>query len=48
MQADHIHAWSQGGKTIEENCQMLCIKDHKLMKNKQTTKYLSFEFFFTN
>ena len=34
MQADHIKAWSKGGKTIEENCQMLCIKDHKLMKNK--------------
>ena len=34
MQADHIRAWSNGGKTIEENCQMLCIKDHKLMKNK--------------
>jgi len=34
MQADHIIAWSRGGKTIEENCQMLCIEDHKLMKNK--------------
>ena len=34
MQADHILAWSKRGKTIEENCQMLCIKDHKLMKNK--------------
>jgi hypothetical protein len=34
MQADHIKAWSEGGKTTEENCQMLCIKDHKLMKNK--------------
>ena len=34
MQADHIVAWSRGGKTTEENCQMLCIEDHKLMKNK--------------
>ena len=34
MQADHIIAWSRGGKTTEDNCQMLCIKDHKLMKNK--------------
>jgi hypothetical protein len=25
MQGDHIKAWSKGGKTIAENCQMLCI-----------------------
>ena len=24
MEADHITPWSQGGKTKEENCQMLC------------------------
>lgn len=24
MEADHITPWSQGGKTIPENCQMLC------------------------
>lgn len=24
MEADHITPWSQGGKTVEENCQMLC------------------------
>ena len=24
MQADHIDPWSKGGKTIAENCQMLC------------------------
>lgn len=24
MEADHIEPWSEGGKTIEENCQMLC------------------------
>lgn len=24
MEADHITPWSQGGKTISENCQMLC------------------------
>jgi len=24
MEADHITPWSQGGKTILENCQMLC------------------------
>jgi hypothetical protein len=26
MEADHIRPWSEGGKTIEENCQMLCRK----------------------
>lgn len=25
MQGDHIKPWSKGGKTIAENCQMLCI-----------------------
>ena len=34
MEADHITPWSKGGKTIIENCQMLCAKDHKLLKNK--------------
>jgi len=24
MQADHITPWSKGGKTIPENCKMLC------------------------
>ena len=24
MEADHITPWSQGGKTIEDNCQLLC------------------------
>ena len=24
MDADHIVPWSQGGKTIKENCKMLC------------------------
>ncbi|EJF0769393.1 DUF262 domain-containing protein [Campylobacter upsaliensis] len=26
MEADHILAWSKGGKTEKENCQMLCVK----------------------
>ena len=26
MEADHIVPWSKGGKTVEENCQMLCRK----------------------
>ncbi|MDR2733417.1 MAG: HNH endonuclease [Spirochaetota bacterium] len=25
MEADHIKPWSKGGKTISENCQMLCL-----------------------
>ena len=29
MEADHIDLWSEGGKTVAENCQMLCIKDHR-------------------
>ena len=24
MEADHITPWSRGGKTLAENCQMLC------------------------
>ncbi len=24
MQGDHITPWSQGGKTVPENCNMLC------------------------
>ena len=24
MHADHIKPWSKGGKTVRENCQMLC------------------------
>lgn len=25
MRGDHIIPWSKGGKTIPDNCQMLCI-----------------------
>ncbi len=32
MEADHIIAWSNGGKTIGDNCQMLC-KKHNLEKS---------------
>jgi hypothetical protein len=24
MEADHITPWSKGGRTVKENCQMLC------------------------
>lgn len=29
MEADHIRPWSQGGKTVYENCQMLCRNDNR-------------------
>ncbi|MBP6976329.1 DUF262 domain-containing protein [Candidatus Dojkabacteria bacterium] len=30
MEADHIIPWSKGGKTIYENCQMLCQQDNRI------------------
>lgn len=32
MQADHITPWSKGGRTVPENCQMLC-RDCNLKKS---------------
>ena len=29
MEADHITPWHEGGKTIPENCQMLCKEDNR-------------------
>lgn len=29
MEADHITPWSKGGKTVAENCQMLCRDDNR-------------------
>ncbi len=29
MEADHITPWHEGGKTISENCQILCKDDNK-------------------
>ena len=29
MEADHIKPWHEGGRTIEENCQMLCKEDNR-------------------
>ena len=34
MEADHITPWHEGGKTIEENCQMLCKLDNRLKSGK--------------
>lgn len=35
MEADHITPWSQGGKTITENCQMLCRDCNRRKSDKQ-------------
>lgn len=34
MDADHITAWSKGGETTPENCQMLCIPHNRSKGNK--------------
>ncbi|MFY8239808.1 HNH endonuclease family protein [Clostridium perfringens] len=33
MQGDHIIPWSKGGRTIAENCQMLCANCNRLKSN---------------
>ena len=34
MEADHIDPWHSGGKTIRENCQMLCREDNRRKSGK--------------
>ena len=34
MEADHIDPWSQGGRTVAENCQMLCRPCNRRKSNK--------------
>ena len=34
MEADHITPWHDGGKTIAENCQMLCKQDNRIKSGK--------------
>lgn len=34
MEADHIVPWSKGGKTVRENCQMLCLHCNRTKSNK--------------
>ncbi len=34
MEADHIIAWHDGGKTTQENCQMLCMLDNRTKSGK--------------
>jgi 5-methylcytosine-specific restriction endonuclease McrA len=29
MEGDHIKPWHEGGKTIEDNCQLLCKDDNR-------------------
>ena len=33
MEANHITPWVKGGKTISENCQMLCRKHNRMKSN---------------
>jgi 5-methylcytosine-specific restriction endonuclease McrA len=34
MEADHITPWSEGGKTVPENCQMLCRECNRRKSNR--------------
>lgn len=34
MEADHIKPWNKSGKTIDENCQMLCVQDNRSKSGK--------------
>lgn len=34
MDADHVTAWSRGGATTEDNCQMLCKTHNRAKGNK--------------
>jgi len=34
MDADHITPWSKGGKTVRENCQMLCAECNRKKGNR--------------
>lgn len=34
MEADHIKPWHDGGKTIADNCQMLCKQDNRIKSGK--------------
>lgn len=34
MEGDHIKPWHEGGKTIADNCQMLCIEDNRRKSGK--------------
>lgn len=38
MEADHIKPWSKGGKTVSENCQMLCRECNRKKGNNDSSK----------
>lgn len=34
MDADQVTAWSKGGSSTAENCQMLCVTHHRAKGNR--------------
>lgn len=34
MDADHVAAWSKGGESLAENCQMLCVTHNRAKGNR--------------
>ena len=34
MEADHITPWVEGGKTVAENCQLLCVENNRRKSSK--------------
>jgi hypothetical protein len=34
MDADHVAAWSSGGSTSKENCEMLCVTHNRAKGNR--------------
>ena len=34
MEADHITPWVEGGKTVAENCQLLCVEHNRRKSSK--------------
>jgi hypothetical protein len=34
MEADHVSAWSRGGSTAKENCEMLCVTHNRAKGNR--------------
>ena len=38
MDADHVTAWSRGGDTDLDNCEMLCVPHNRAKGNKQSNR----------
>ena len=34
MEADHVSAWSKGGATDPDNCEMLCVRHNRIKGNR--------------